>query len=171
MKILVDCTGSLNDLKIVKENASQHRLYFCILAKRKKGNGQKCSPLLKLHGRMMLKALESASCPGEKMMQVSFRPVLESGGGSEQQAGMCDGVKGSWTEKKHLKKSELKSWEQDECPREVEKKEKSDTMTLSSFPIDPSLIQTGLTFLPGFQQSTEQHGTWVLWHLREICTS
>ena len=80
----------------------------------------------------------------------------------------CEG-KLDW--KRHLKKSDLKSWEQDECPREVEKKKKSDTMTLSSFPIDPSLIQTGLTFLLGFQQSAEQCGTWVLWHFREICTS
>lgn len=32
-------------------------------------------------------------------MHVSFRLILESGGGSEQEAGMCDGVKGSWTEK------------------------------------------------------------------------
>lgn len=48
---------------------------------------------------MMLKALESESCPGEKLVHASFRLILESGGGSEQQTGMFDGVKGSWTEK------------------------------------------------------------------------
>lgn len=48
---------------------------------------------------MMLEALEGKSCPGEKLVHVSFRLILESGGGSEQQPGICDGVKGSWTEK------------------------------------------------------------------------
>jgi len=48
---------------------------------------------------MMSEALESESCPGEKLVHVWFRLMLEPGGGAEQHAGMCGGVKGSWTEK------------------------------------------------------------------------
>lgn len=72
---------------------------FLYSSQEKKGNGQKFSPLLKLHSKIMLKTLEIESCPGENLMHVSFRLILESGGGSEQEAGMCDDVKGSWTEK------------------------------------------------------------------------
>lgn len=72
---------------------------FLYSSQEKKGNDQKFSPLLKLHSKIMLKTLDIESCPGENLMHVSFRLILESGGGSEQKAGMCDGVKGSWTEK------------------------------------------------------------------------
>lgn len=48
MKILEVCMGSLNDLKIVEENASQP---LRILGKCKKGYAQKYSLLSKLHGK------------------------------------------------------------------------------------------------------------------------
>lgn len=48
MKILEAYMGSLNDLKIVEENASQP---LCILGKYKKGYAQKYSLLLKLYGK------------------------------------------------------------------------------------------------------------------------
>lgn len=48
---------------------------------------------------MMLKSLERESCPGEKLDYVSLGQVLRPGGSSEQQAEMCNGVKGNQTEK------------------------------------------------------------------------
>lgn len=57
----------------------------------------------------------------------------------------------------------MKSWEQDESPREVEKKEKSDTMTLSSFPIDPSFNTDRLDLPLG--TSAEYR---ALWHVGPV---
>lgn len=144
---------------------------FLYSSQEKKGNGQKFSPLLKLHIKIMLKTLEIESCL-EKiwcMFHSGWYWNLEE---AQSRRLGCVMV---WREAGLKKASE-------EIRSEVmgagwmpqrggKKKEKSDTVTLSSFPIDHSLIQMGLTFLLGFQQSTEQCGMWVPWHFREICTS
>lgn len=155
MKILEAYMGSPNDLKIVEENASQP---LCILSKCKKGYAQKYSLLLKLYGK------ENGDVKSTGEWELSWTKT-----------GTCLRLVLRWREadsKRHQKKSDLKSWEQDECPREVEKRKKqSYTVVLSSFLTDPHLVQVDLTFLLGLQQSVEQLGTLVLWHFREICTS
>lgn len=84
MKILEAYMGSLNDLKIVEENASQP---LCILSKCKKGYAQKYSLLLKLYG----KENGDVKSTGEWELSWTKTGTCLSQAGAE--------VKGSWLKK------------------------------------------------------------------------